>query len=291
LKSAPFDYYAPQTLEAAVALLSRFDREGVDAKILAGGQSLLPMLAMRVARPQVLIDLGKVSGLDYIRQERDTIAIGAMTSKRSAEDSSLVRDRQPLFHAATKLIGHQQIRNRGSVGGSFAHADPASEYAAVAVAQDMQIKVFGPDGERLIPASEFFVSYMTTSMAGTEVLTEVRMPVLPTGSGWAIQEFARRKGDFALAGVAVTLRRANGLCADVRISAFGVSATAVRFPAAEAMLRGQAPSPELFARAAAAARESLDEPMNDIHASADYRRQLVKVLTGRCLAEAASRAA
>ncbi len=291
MKPAPFDYHAPRTLEAAVALLERFQQEGVDARVLAGGQSLMPMLAMRVARPQVLVDLGKVEGLDYIHVDGDALAIGAMTSKSSAEDSPLVASRQPLFHAATRLVAHRQIRNRGSVGGSFAHADPASEYPAVALVQDLQFRARGPHGERRIPAAGFFVSYMTTSLEPTEVLAEVRLPDLPAGTGWAIQEFARRSGDLALAGVVVTLRRERGLLVDARICAFGVNATAVRLPAAEQALQGRAASSEHFAQAAAIAGESLEEPMSCIHASADYRRQLVKVLTGRCLAEALTRTA
>jgi carbon-monoxide dehydrogenase medium subunit len=291
LKAAPFDYHAPQTVEAAIALLQQFESEGVDAKLLAGGQSLMPMLNMRVARPQVLVDLGRIPGLDYIRAEGDTIAIGAMATKRAAEDSPLVRDRQPLFHAATRLVGHRQIRNRGTVGGTFAHADPSAEYPAVALVQDMEMKAQGPDGVRVIQAKEFFVTYMTSALESIEVLTEVRLPALPTGTGWSIQEFTKRDGDLALAGVVATLRKSKGVCEDVRIAAFGVNATAVRLGAAESALQGQAPTPENFARAAVLGAEALEEPLGDVHATPDYRRQLVKVFTGRCLAEAAARAA
>jgi len=290
LKAAPFDYHAPQTVEAAVALLQQFESEGVDAKVLAGGQSLMPMLNMRVARPQVLIDLGKITALDYIRAEGDTIAIGSMATKSAAEDSALIKERQPLFQAATKLVGHRQIRNRGTVGGSFAHADPSAEYPAVALVQDIQMKAQGPNGERLIPPTEFFVTYMTTCLDAAEVLTEVRIPALPAGTGWSIQEFTKRDGDLAIAGVVVTLRKVKGVCEDVRIAAFGVNATAVRLPAAEAALQGQAPTKENFARAAALASGAVEEPIGDVHATPDYRRQLVKVFTGRCLAEAAARA-
>jgi len=290
MKPAPFDYLTPQTLGEAVALLERFDNEGEDAKIIAGGQSLMPMLAMRIARPKVLIDLRRIAGLDYIREEAGVIAIGAMASKRSAEESDLIRNSQPLFHAATSLVGHRQIRNRGSVGGSFAHSDPASEYPAVALVLDMQMKAVGPGGERLIPADEFFVTYMTTSLEASEILTEVRMPVLPAGTGWAIQEFARRNGDLALAGVALSLRIEGGVCRQVRMAAFGVNPTAVRLPAGEAALEGQAPDAAAFARAAAAAAAALEEPMSCIHAPGEYRRHLVKTLAERCLVEAAGRA-
>lgn len=290
MKSAPFDYYAPETLADAIELMARLDNDGCDVKILAGGQSLMPMLAMRVARPETLVDLRRITALDHIEERDGIIVIGAMATKRAAEESALIRDQQPLFHAATELVGHRQIRNRGSVGGSFAHADPASEYPAVALVLDMEMKVVAASGERIIPASEFFITYMTTELEANEILTEVRMPVLPTGTGWAIREIARRNGDLALAGVALTLRLANGRCADVRIAAFGVNPTAVRLTAAEQALNGQAPDAATFARAAAAASASLDDPMGCVHASADYRRHLVGVLVERALADAAARA-
>jgi carbon-monoxide dehydrogenase medium subunit len=291
MKPANFDYHAPQTLTEAVELMARLDEKGVDAKIIAGGQSLMPMLAMRVARPEVLVDLARIKSLDYVRDEGGAIAIGAMTSKRAAEESVLIEQRQPLFHAATKLVGHRQIRNRGSVGGSFAHADPASEYPAVALVLDMEFKAVGPEGERTIPAADFFVTYMTTSLESTEVLTEVRLPALPVGMGWSIQEFARRNGDLALAGVAVTLKVTGGVCAEARLAAFGVNATAVRLTAAEDFLVGKRSERSVFQQAAALAAEGIDEPMSCVHASADYRRHLVRVLAERCLNEAVGRAA
>jgi carbon-monoxide dehydrogenase medium subunit len=291
MKPASFEYHTPETLKEAVALLETFENEGVDAKILAGGQSLIPMLALRVARPEALVDLRKVKGLDYIREEQGMIAIGTMASKHAAEVSPLIEAKQPLFHAATRLVGHRQIRNRGTVGGSVAHADPASEYPAVALVLDMEMKIVGPQGERVIPAAEFFVTYMTTSMETNEILSEVRMPVLPAGTGWAIQEEVRRNGDLALAGVALTLRKEGGVCRDVRIVGFGINPTAVRLTAAEEALEGQAPSAENFARAAAAGAAGLEEPMSCIHASADYRRQLIQTKVERCLAKAITRTA
>lgn len=290
MKPAPFDYYAPESLADAVALLGRFEDDGVDAKILAGGQSLMPMLAMRVARPEALVDLRNLNELDYIREDGACIAIGAMASKHAAAESALIRAKQPLFHAATLLVGHRPIRNRGTVGGTFAHADPAAEYPAVALVLDMQIKATGPDGERLISAEDFFVTYMTTSLESNEILSELRLPQLAPGTGWAIQEFARRNGDLALAGVALTLRMEGGLIAEARIAAFGVNATAVRLQAAEDSLRGQAANEANFARAGAAAAAGLVEPMSCIHASAEYRRHLVQTYVQRCLAEAAGRA-
>ncbi len=291
MKPASFEYHSPATLGEAINLLGSLENDGVDVKILAGGQSLIPMLALRVARPEVLIDLGQLKELDYIREDGPMIAIGAMATKHAAGVSPLIETRQRLFHDATQLVGHRQIRNRGTVGGSFAHADPASEYPAVALVLDMEFKVAGPSGERLIPAAEFFVTYMTTSMETNEILTEVRLPALPTGTGWAIQEEARRSGDLALAGVCLTLKKAGGVCTEVKIAAFGINPTAVRLTAAEDALQGQAPTAENFARAAAAGAAALDEPMSCIHASAEYRRQLVQTLTERCLAEANTRAA
>ena len=211
MKPAPFDYHAPATLDEAVALLTRLEDEGCDMKIIAGGQSLMPMLALRVARPEALVDLRRLDTLNYIRDDAGTLAIGAMTSKQAAADSALVKRAQPLIHAATELVGHRQIRNRGSVGGSFAHADPASEYPAVALVLDTEFEAVGPDGARTIPADEFFVTYMTTSLETTEVLTAVRFAPFAPQRRWAIQEFARRNGDLALAGIALTLNVDGGL--------------------------------------------------------------------------------
>ncbi len=240
MKPAPFDYYSPDTLEEAVALLAKLENEDLDAKILAGGQSLMPMLSLRLARPDALVDLGKISALDYIREEGDTIAIGAMASKSAAEDSDVIRTRQPLFHEATRLVGHRQIRNRGTVGGSFAHAEPTAEYGAAAMVLGMDMKVVGPNGERIVPAKDFYVTYLTTDIDSTEILTEVRLPVLKKGTGWSFQEMARRDGDHALAGAAVTLRLVGGVCKDVCIAVFGVNASPTRLAEAEAFITGKA---------------------------------------------------
>ena len=289
MKPAPFDYHAPATLDEAVALLTRLEDEGCDMKIIAGGQSLMPMLALRVARPEALVDLRRLDTLNYIRDDAGTLAIGAMTSKQAAADSALVKRAQPLFQAATELVGHRQIRNRGSVGGSFAHADPASEYPAVALVLDTEFEAVGPDGARTIPAEEFFVTYMTTSLETTEILTAVRFAPFAPQRRWAIQEFARRNGDLALAGVALTLNVDGGLCRDVRIAAFGVEATAVRLTAAEQLLEGQPAQAAQFEQAGKAGAAQLDDPMSCIHASSAYRRHLIGVLTTRALGEAAAR--
>lgn len=290
MKPPPFDYHAPRSVDEAVALLAKFDSQGVDVKILAGGQSLMPMLAMRVARPAVLVDLGRIPELNYIRRADGMIAIGAMTPKRSIEDSALIVDHVPLFYDATLLVGHRPIRNRGSVGGSFAHADPASEYPAVSLVLGMQFKARGPGGDRIINADDFFLTYMTTSLESTEVLVEVRTPPMPAGTVWSIQEMSRRRGDLALAGVAVTLLIEHGVCREARLAAFGVNPTAVRLTAAEHMLVGQPIKSATFERAGITAAAALDEPMSCVHASAAYRRELVGVLVERCLNEASGRA-
>jgi carbon-monoxide dehydrogenase medium subunit len=290
MKPAPFDYHAPDTLEEAVALLGRLEDEDIEAKILAGGQSLMPMLNLRVARPEALVDLRKLDSLRYIRDEGDVIAIGAMTSKSDAEDSQLLKQKQPLFQHASYLIGHRQIRNRGTVGGSFAHADPAAEYGAAAMALDIQMKIVGPDGERLVAAEDFYITFLTADIDATEVLTEVRVPVMAAGTGWSFQEMARRDGDLALAGAAVTLRLEAGSCADVRVAVFGVNGRPSRIAAAEQLVEGSAPASELFQQAGQAAASAVEEPIADVHGSAEYRRQLVAVLVSRCLAEAAERA-
>ncbi len=288
MKPAPFEYFDPPTVAAAVALLQ--EHEG-DAKVLAGGQSLMPLLNMRLARPQVVIDLNRVAGLDHIREENGRIAIGALTRQRAIERSELVRTRQPLLHAATRFIAHPQIRNRGTVGGSLAHADPAAEYPAVALALDAELVATGPGGQRVISASDFFVTYLTTVLEPADVLTEVRVPVLPQRTGWSFQEVSRRHGDFALAGVAVTVTLdRGGACSDARIALFGVASTPVRARAAEELLLGSKPDERLLIEAAQRAAGGLDAPLSDVHATEEYRRHLAGVLTRRALVEALARA-
>lgn len=288
MKPPPFDYFDPSTLGEAVSLLKEHEGE---AKILAGGQSLMPLLNMRLARPGVLIDVNKVAELDYIRESDGWLAIGATTSERAVERSALVNSRQPLLHAATCLIGHPQIRNRGTIGGSLAHADPAAEYPAVAVALDAELRAVGPDGDRIVKASDFFVTYLTTALEPTEVLTEVRLPALAERSGWSCMEIARRHGDLALAGVALTVTlEGGGNCSEARIALFGVGPTPIRAREAEQLLIGEKPGEKLFEQVGQKASEEIDEPLSDIHASAQYRQHLAQVLTRRALTEAVARA-
>jgi len=289
VKPAPLDHAAPTTVGEAVALLNDPEREAV---ALAGGQSLMPMLNLRLARPDLLVDLTRIEGLDHIRESGGWIEMGAMATKRAVERSSLVRERQPMWHEATLQIGHPQIRNRGTVGGSMAQADPAAEYPAAAVALGGEVKAVGPSGERTIPATEFFLGYLTTALAPGEILTEVRVPVLPPGRGWAFREVCRRHGDFAMAGTAVTVDLdASGRCTATRIALFGVGPVPSRAVEAEKIVDGEAPGEEVFERAGRAAAGAIDEPLADVHASADYRRNLAAVLTGRALAQAVTRAA
>jgi CO/xanthine dehydrogenase FAD-binding subunit len=289
MKPPPFEYAAPGTLAEAVSLLQECE-EG-EAKILAGGQSLMPLLNMRLARPELLVDLGKLTELDYVRETDAGFAIGSMASKRSIERSPAVRSRQPLLHAATLLVGHPQIRNRGTLGGSMAQADPAAEYPAVALLLDAEIQVTGPDGDRSIRADEFFVTYLTTAIEPAEVLTEVRVPALAAGTGWSFKEATRRHGDFAMAGAAVTVSLdGGGRCSEPKIVLFGVGPTPLRARVAEEIVTGEQPEDRLFAHAGQKASEALEEPLSDIHAPEEYRRHLARVLTQRALAEATARA-
>jgi carbon-monoxide dehydrogenase medium subunit len=287
MKPPSFEYAAPSTVAEAVSLLQQ---HGGEAKILAGGQSLMPLLNMRFARPTALIDLRRVADLDGIREENGGLAIGAMTTKRVVERSALVKSRQPLLHAATLLIAHPQIRTRGTVGGSMAQADPAAEYPAVALALGAEFRIVGPGGERRASADDFFVTYLTTALEENEVLTEVRLPVLPERTGWSVQEVARRHGDFAMVGAAITLTVEGDRCSDARIVLFGVGPTPLRARAAEQVVIGATPGDSLFVEAGKQASDALDDPLSDVHASAEYRRHLAQVLTRRGLAEAAGRA-
>ncbi len=288
MKPASFEYAAPTTVEEAVALLAQ---HGDDAKVLAGGQSLVPLLAFRLAAPRVLVDLNGIEELAYRRLDGDTIVLGALTRHRDVETFDALADRCALLSEAVTLIGHVAIRNRGTVGGSLAHADPSAEWPSIAVALDAEIDAVGPGGVRTIPAAAFFETYFTTALEPTEIVREVRLR-LPTGRvGSAFLELARRSGDFAIAGVGALLELdAGGGVADARLALIGVRDTAVRATHAEALLRGQKPTEELFAEAAQAIDGQID-PVSDLHGSADFRRHVAKVLVRRALATAHDRAA
>jgi carbon-monoxide dehydrogenase medium subunit len=288
MKPAPFEYAAPNTLSEALSVLA--DNDPDEVKILAGGQSLMPLLNMRLARPRLVLDLTRLDELEYVREVDGGVAIGALTTKRAVEESQRVRERNPLFWQSTVMIGHPQIRNRGTVGGSMVQADPAAEYPAVAVALDVTLVAHGPAGERTIAADDFFVTYLTTSLDAGEILTEVRVPDLAPGTGWSIQEVARRHGDFAIVGAVATLRVESGRCVDPRIVVFGATDRARRHAEAEALVAGEAPEESVFEAAASRLAESIEDALGDVHASEEYRRDLARVLVRRSLVEAAGRA-
>ena len=282
MKPPAFRYFAPDSLEEALALRAE---HAEDSAVLAGGQSLMPLLNLRMAFPGTVIDLGRIGELAGIREWDGGVAIGAMTRQREAERSTLVRERVPLAARALPNVGHAAIRNRGTVGGSIAHADPAAELPAVALALDAEMVARTSGGERTIAAGDFFAGFLTTTLAPDELLVEVRLPGLP-GHGTAFVELARRHGDFALVGVAAALALDGaGAIADARLVFIGVGGSPVRARDAEAVLRGSAPGEALFAEAAERAKEELDPP-GDTHASAAYRRRVAGVLAQRALAEA-----
>jgi carbon-monoxide dehydrogenase medium subunit len=285
MKPPKFDYHAPRTVDEAVALLGRY---GGDAKPLAGGQSLVPLLNFRLARPAALVDLNRVPALAGIREVNGHVAFGAMTRQRAVEFSPVVARRLPLLAEATRWVGHLPIRSRGTIGGSIAHADPSAEYPAVLTALDGVVVARGPKGERTLTAGELFESYLTTTLAPDELLTEVRLPTMPEGAGWAFEEFARRHGDFAIIGIAAAVWR-DGARWTARLATAGAGPVPVRLRAAEAIVEQEGTGDQTVAAAAARAAE-LVQPDSDIHASADYRRNLTRVLTARALTTAIGRA-
>ena len=275
MKPPPFEYVAPRSLDE---VLARLAEAGGDAKLLAGGQSLVPMLNMRLTRPAVLVDLGRVAGLDSVRESDGHVAIGALTRQRAAEQSPEVRRHAPLLAEALPFIGHPTIRNRGTIGGSLAHADPAAELPAVAVALDADLVVASANGRRTVKADGFFVSFLTTSLAPDEVLVELRLPRPSPATRVAFTELSRRHGDFALVGVAAALEIDDaGTCRSARLALCGVGPGPVRARAAERTLTGQALGDAVVAEAAHAAAQEID-PHTDIHATAHYRRRLAAAL-------------
>ena len=278
MKPAPFRYVAPRSVDETLALLAE---HGADGKILAGGQSLVPLLNMRLARPQVIVDINRVKSLAYIRRRGDLVHIGALTRQAAVEASAVVRRYVPLLGEAIRFVGHPQIRSRGTVGGSIAHADPSAELPAVLAALGGQVVVRGPSGERVLSAGEFFTGYLTTALDSAELLAEVRFPVAGGRTGHAFLEVARRHGDFALVGVAAVIQRADGKIGAARLTFTGVGPGPVRATEAEALLSGSGPG-RPFAEAARAAAAGLD-PDGDIHASAQYRREVASTLARRAL--------
>lgn len=288
MKAAPFEYFAPTSVEETCAFLARY---GDDAKILAGGQSLVPMLALRLAQPAVLIDINPVRELDYIRASDTGLSIGARTRHRTLERSPVVREQFPLLSAAIEWVGHPQIRNRGTVGGSLVHADPAAELPAIALVLDATFTVVDSSGSRrMLKSNEFFVSFLTTALNTGELLHEVSFPALPASTGWSFVEVARRHGDFALVGVAATVTLdKTGTCSGARIALFGVGETAVRAHNTEQALIGQKPDEQVIAAAASEVVKDI-HPLSDIHATIAYRKYVAKNLVEQALTEAVLRA-
>lgn len=287
MPAVPFEYYAPETLDDAIALLARF---GERAKTLAGGQSLVPLLTLRLARPEVVIDLNAIEELRVVRREGDHVFIGALVRHRALERGEGALAACPLLQEAAALIGNVRVRTLGTIGGSLAHADPAAELPAVALALDGTLVVQGAGGERAIPAREFFVGALTTALKPDEVIVGIRVPVLGPGVGSAVTEFTRRAGDFAIvAAVAVVEVRPAGEIARVRVALAGAGSTPMRLPGVEGALRGEPPDPRILRRAAEGAVREI-EPEGDAHASAAYRRHLARVLTARALERAAGAA-
>jgi len=286
LKPAPFEYRRPREVSEVLALLREI---GDDGKILAGGQSLMPMMNFRLAQPAHLIDINFVEGLDYIRSENGAVKIGCLARQARALDDALIRQRSPLIAAALAHVGYEQTRNRGTICGSLAHADPAAELPATLLALDGSVTVASARGNREIPAQKFFQSYLSTALGADEMVVETSIPEQPPNSGSSFVEFARRFGDFAIVGVATTMVLEKDRIADARIALTGVADKPWRERGVEERLIGQRASVELFAGVAHDLGGAID-PGSDIHASAKYRRSLAEVLTRRALNEAWNKA-
>ena len=286
MKLPEVEYEAPTTVAEAIDLLAE---HGDEASVLAGGQSLIPLLALRLARPEMLIDINGIDELSGVSVIDGRVVIGAVTREYVAEESGTVADTLPLLAAALPLIGHEAIRSRGTIGGSLAHADPAAELPAVARALDAEFVVRGPSGTRVIPAARWFEGYLTTARRPDELLVEVRFPAAGPGTGVSFEEVARRHGDFAIVGLAASLVMSGGVIGEARLAFAGVSDVPVRATAAEDLLAGETPSAELFDEAARRATEDLDPP-GDLHGSPDYRKTVAAAVVRRGLRAAADNA-
>ncbi|MFQ5675872.1 MAG: FAD binding domain-containing protein [bacterium] len=288
MKPAAFKYFSPQTVEEALVHLAEY---GDDAKILAGGQSLVPTMNFRLAQPSVLIDLNRIEELFYIKKNSAGLKIGAMTRQRAVERSESILKHAPLIHETMPHIAHPQIRNRGTVGGSLAHADPAAELPAVMIAVDAQFKLRRQKADRTVPAQDFFIDLFYTALEPDEMLAEIRVPAMPENSGWAFREVARRHGDFALVGVAaVVTLDAKSQCQQAKIVLLSVGNAPVEAAQAEQALIGQKPTPAAIRAAAEISGEKDIDPPGDMHASVAYRRHLAKVLTEQALKAAFEKA-
>ena len=284
MKPAKFDYFAPTTLDEAMELLAQ---HGPDAKVLAGGQSLMPMMNLRLVRPAVVVDINRIEGLSGISASDGTITVGALARQRDLQRSDIIRGAFPMMTAAISHIGHFQIRNRGTIGGSLAHADPAAELPAICTALNAEFVAADGGGTQTVAASEFAVGPLMTSLEPEQLLTEIRLPTL-NGDGWrwGFKEVSRRQGDFALVGAVAMLRNdADGICQEARITMFAVGDAPARMPAAEESLVGRVVD-DAARREAAAMVSAAVSPGSDIHASAEYRTEVSAVMARRALEDA-----
>lgn len=285
MKNPPFNYHRPSSVDEALALLAE---HGDDAKVLAGGQSLLPVMALRLSRPEHIIDIGALDELTRIEVDGTGVTLGAMVRHAEAENSAAVAQHAPMVAAALPHVGHRAIRNRGTVAGSIAHADAAAELPAVCLATGATMRIASSSGIREVTAADFFQGHFTTALASDELLTAVYFPSQTATTGSAVVEISRRHGDYAMCGLACSVDVREGSITDAALAFFGVASSAVRVPDAEAALIGTSVGDETFTRAAAIVSDTLT-PHGDIHATATYRRHIAGVLTRRGLAEAASR--
>ena len=286
MKPAAFDYVVADSIDMAAGLLAN---SGGDAKIIAGGQSLVPMLNFRLLRPSILVDINRISGLAFIKDAGTGIRVGALTRHYQLETSPVIARHLPVLSCAMTHVAHLAIRNRGTIGGSLSHADPAAELPMMALLLDAELHIVSATGKRTIAARDFFLDALTVDLAAGEILTEIVLPKLPPKTGWGFEEVARRTGDFALAAVAATLTVSAGAIAQARIALTGVGPVALRAAEAEALLVGNALEPGLSGRMIDAVRAAV-APDTDLHASSDYRRRLAGVLADRAVAAAWRRA-
>jgi carbon-monoxide dehydrogenase medium subunit len=280
---APFDYVAPLTVEDAVAALAS---GGEDAKVMAGGQSLIPVLRLRLSYPETVVDLGKIAELRGVRDDGDAIVIGAMTTHDEVLHDPLVARYVPLLAQATETVADPQVRHRGTFGGSLSHADPAGDLPAVALALDAELVVAGTNGRRTVAARDFFLDYLTTAIQPGEILVEIRLPKLGEGWGTCYEKFSRVAQAWSIVAVAAAVRRENGAIAEARIGLTNMGTTPLRATATEQALAGRSASAEVLAEAASHAADGTS-PTSDVNAQADYRSHLATVLTRRALAKAA----
>jgi len=286
MKPATFEYVVVDSVMKAVTVLSEARGE---AKILAGGQSLVPMLNFRLVRPAILVDINRIRELAFIEETGNTIRVGALTRHYELEISPVLAKHLPVVASAMTHVAHLAIRNRGTIGGSLSHADPAAELPMMALLLNARLHVVSSKGERTVAALDFFRDALTVDLGEDEIVTEIHLPKLPPNTGWGFEEVARRAGDFAVAAVAATVTASDGKIEEVRIALTGVAPTPVRAQKAEALLRGEKIETKLIERVIEAVR-SMIAPDSDLHASSDYRRHLAGVLTGRAVRAAWKRA-